>query len=300
MITLRQVDYDYLPELKKNRIWHNDGVVTTHFFNAMQSIFPDGEGFILDSVHDILDSLPDTKRLDPQLREDLDTFIKQEEQHTKEHKKWTRALIDAGYDRMEEYDDLGLRLRRWFRRSFSLKNRLSFTAGAEHYTGSIAYVLVFKKPELFIHAASPFKELLLYHAMEELEHKGVCIDLYNQLAGGYLRRILGFVLISIDISLLIYYRQKYLHIRDGLWDRSHRWEMMRFYLGKNGLLKALWPNIRAYFRPSFHPWQIDERENFERTFGSILSYVGLPPFVYKGNQRGKPARENNKKTTERA
>ena len=114
--------------------------------------------------------------------------------------------------------------------------------------------------------------------MEEVEHKSVCFDLYQQVSGSYMGRVFGMLFVTFDLAAHVFVRHRYLLKKDGLWNPVHRREVRRFFLGEEGLLKGLWPRIRTYLKPSFHPWQTDEREALERAFGHLRSQAGIPPF----------------------
>ena len=53
----RIVRFDYASALRSNRYWHGNDPVTTHFFNALQALFPDGERFFMDSARDVRDEI---------------------------------------------------------------------------------------------------------------------------------------------------------------------------------------------------------------------------------------------------
>jgi predicted metal-dependent hydrolase len=168
--------------------------------------------------------------------------------------------------------------RRWFRRHLSARTRLGMTAAAEHYTASLAYLMVYGTTSLLNGMGRPYQDLLLYHAMEEVEHKAVCYDLYQALSGSYPRRALTFLFISFYVWLNIYLRNRYLLSADGLWGGRRSRDARSFYWGNRGVLRLLLPRMRQYLRRSFHPWQSDERLDFERTFGELRESLGIAPF----------------------
>jgi len=43
-----------------------------------------------------------------------------------------------------------------------------------------------------------------WHAAEETEHKAVCFDLYRALGGGWLRRVLVLMLVTMNFSRLFW------------------------------------------------------------------------------------------------
>jgi predicted metal-dependent hydrolase len=284
VIVSRRIDVDPLPYLEKNHVWHQDGAVITHFMNAFQSLFPDGERLFIDTVRDSIAHYQSKIADDPVLQQDIEVFIEQEGRHSMLHDKWTKALIATGYPKMNSYGEFLHHFRLWSRSHLDLMTRLSFTIASEQYTASLARLFVQDFPEMMLHSPPIFQKIFLYHIMEELEHKAVCFDIYQKLNGGYMRRILGMLFITIDIWVNTFLRQRYLLRKDKKWDRQHKRECWELYLGRNGLVKKLLPRVSAYMKPSFHPWETDERGMFEQQFGHRLAQLGIQGFQYTQNQ----------------
>jgi len=293
VIVSRSIDFDPLPFLEKNRIWHRDGVLMTHFINAFQSMFPEGERVFIDAVRDCIARYPSLIIQDSVLKNDLDRFIEQEGRHSIVHDKWTKALVMIGYPTMTAYDLRLHRFRTWARSHLDMMTRLSITIGAEQYTASLAKLFSKDRPEIVLHSASVFQKVFLYHAMEELEHKAVCYDLYKKLHGGYIRRMTGMAFITFYIWVNVLRRHRYLLRRDDLWDQKRK-EFWWFYLGPRGMIRVLIPKIFEYMKPSFYPWQNDEREEFEKRFGQLRTALGIEEFQYIGEQ---PKGYEEKKTS---
>ncbi len=276
----RKMDFDFNASLSNDRYWNDNNAVSSHFINALQDTFPEGERFFMDAAREGAEILRQKGLLDQQLEQDLHAFLTQEASHSWLHSKWTQALIKTGYSRLSDYGDHLHKVHLWLNRHMSVKMRLSITSAAEHYTASIAYMLIHIKPGLITRSTSPFKDMLLYHAMEELEHKSVCFDLYQKLSGNYPLRLFGLLFATFDLSILIFTRFRYLMKKDGLWNTGHR-KLARQYLFSNkGLIRSMWPRIKSYMRLSFHPWQTDDRLEMEDAFGNNIGKSGIIPFEY--------------------
>ena len=271
-ITARTPQFDLKALMEKHRYWHSDDPVITHFFNAMQSTFPQGERFFIDSARDARDAIGE-KNLDAHQTDDVKRFIRQEAIHGKAHDEWNAVLIGLGYARMKEFDEDIERDRTWARKNISARWRISMTAAAEHMTASFARLLLHKRPDLVDNAHSPVRELLLWHALEEVEHKAVCFDLFQQLDGSYRLRATGMVFAFIDFMRHIYERHVYLLQQDGLWNFRNRVKLMAFVWGPGGVVAGLTPYLLEYFKPGFHPWDTDERPAFEEKFGLEVRQV---------------------------
>lgn len=274
-ITPREVHFDYLASMQQNRYWHSNDPVITHFFNALQATFPEGERFFIESARDTRDAMSKS-RLSDKLNDEIQQFIRQEAYHGREHDAWCEALEQLGYDRMPAYDEELREMRKWSRKNVSPLTRLSMTAASEHFTASIASIFLYQRPELLENADEPFRSLLLYHALEEVEHKAVCYDLFQQAGGGYRLRQVGLVLALMDIMRQVKKRHIYLLKADGLWNRKTRRQARMLVWGPKGLVWALLPKTLNYLRPGFHPWETDERSALLRRFGHYLESAGIP------------------------
>jgi predicted metal-dependent hydrolase len=277
-LIVRRVDYDYFPPIKENKYWLEDSPVMTHFFNAFQSTFPEGEKLFIQAALDGVSILLKKGKIDKQFRIDLSNFMHQEASHSQQHKKWTRALVQLGYRDLKSYDDQLKHFRIFSRKYFPTILRLSITAAAEHYTASLAYLFTHIRPKMLIHFPLEFKGLLLYHAMEEIEHKSVCFDLYQNVSGSYIIRMVGFLFVTIDLIYNVYVRIKYLLKKDGNFRLKVRLTLLNFIFGRNGVVKGLLFRVKEFLKPSFHPWKTDERAFINKFFQKYQSEMNIIPF----------------------
>ena len=118
-----------------DRFYLGGNPVKTHIFNALNLLFPDGERFFVKSVHDHAKDIAD-----PQLQRDVRAFAGQEGQHAHQHERFFDVLAQQGYS-FERLLDRFQKLARWSKR-VPRSLRLSITAGAEHYTATMAALLL--------------------------------------------------------------------------------------------------------------------------------------------------------------
>lgn len=272
-IVPRQPQVDLRALMRRQRYWLGGDPVLTHFVNALQATFPEGERFFIDSARDVRARV-DPAQLPPALDRDLDAFIRQEARHGRTHEDWCMALVDVGYTRMPEYEAQMKKLRLWSREHIGALTRLAMTAAAEHVTASIAKLLLDKRPDLIDNAERPARDVLAWHALEECEHKAVCFDLYQAAGGGYLRRCVMMVLELLDIYLHVQARYRYLLKTDGLWTWRIRWRVFREVWGPTGIMGSMHGLIWRYFKPGFHPWDSDERAAFVARYGELIPKGG--------------------------
>ena len=230
-ILVRKVRFDYLGAMGRQRYWHDNDPVKTHFFNALQALFPEGERFFMDAARDVRDEVG-RDNLAPELREQIQQFIRQEAMHGREHDSWTQALVALGYPAMQAFDAGLKRDNKWARRNIAATTRLAMTAASEHFTASMAHLFIYHRPDLVEQAAEPFRQLLVYHALEEVEHKAVCFDLYQQADGSYWKRTATMAFVTVDLLLRLHNRMRYLLQQDGLWNAENRRATRQLLWGK--------------------------------------------------------------------
>jgi predicted metal-dependent hydrolase len=258
--------------MRQNRYWLGNDPVLTHFVNALQSTFPEGERFFIDSARDMAAEIGE-EQLPPQLAADLKAFIRQEGWHGKQHEGWCEALVELGYLRMEEYGEALKRQRVWARKHLSPILRLAMTAAAEHMTASM--VQLFLRTDMLDKADRLIAGLLAWHAMEETEHKSVCFDLYQVAGGGYIRRSLILLVEWFDLIIHTHNRHRYLLKADNLWNWHTRWRILRDIYGPRGIIGKMTWLMWRYLRPGFHPWDIDDRADFRQRYGHLLASLQL-------------------------
>ena len=244
MLHVRRFDPDF-SDLPVH--WYDGDPMLTHAVNALNLVFPDGERFFVRSVRAFADRVQD-----PALQADVKAFIGQEAQHGFAHSKQIEVLEAQGF----QVRDWLASYRLWafgrIERRTPRRWRLAATVALEHLTASFA---AFALEERFLDAAHPgMRDLLLWHAAEELEYRAVAFEVHRAAGGGYVERLIG---MGIALgSLAVFWRGATVHLirQDTSLDRKTvrarrralkaqgrgRWSMMKRSLG-------------PYLRPDFHP-----------------------------------------------
>ncbi|MED5238169.1 MAG: metal-dependent hydrolase [Pseudomonadota bacterium] len=236
-----------------DRHFHSGDSFLSAFFAAMSSVFPDGERFFIDSVRHYQDQLDD-----PELVLHVRRFIGQEAHHGQEHEAFNQWLTDKGYPVGETLRRLSEGLSA-ARQRLSARQQLAMTLALEHFTAIMAHQFL-TMPELSEKMHPEIRELFIWHAVEETEHKAVAFDVYQSVDGGYWNR----VLIMLQVTLMFWIAISRITWRNLKSEgNASLGRMMRGYwwlLAKPGPLRKLLPEYLDYFRPGFHPWDQDNRE----------------------------------------
>lgn len=252
------------------RDWCHDDAYQTSFLNALSLLFPEGEKFFVDSVKQLRDRAPELER-------EIIGFIGQEAMHGKEHRALNDLIVEHGYTSAPAIDATLRRFLRLVRKMMPPKSQLAVTCALEHFTAMLAEsLLTDERMREDLHPA--VRELWIWHALEEAEHKAVAFDVYRAAGGGYVRR----AAIMLLTTAIFFAAQAIAHARLMI-DRKILWKpwtwlrgAARFWISP-GYLTRLVPAYLAYFRPSFHPNDRDTEAVLaswrERLFGEAGALV---------------------------
>ena len=242
-------------------------LVGSHFAAALSALFPDGEDYFVRSVRHYRDQITD-----PALKRQVAGFIGQEAMHGREHRAFNERL-----------DQLGFRTRlfeRMTRKALEFRSRvappianLALTAALEHFTATMAELVLTSEEtrEQFGHES--VRDLFVWHALEESEHKAVAFDVYRAVGGSERLRVttmkfirFGFV-IGVTVEMLIT-----LALDPATYRPGKLWQSWRTFKRSPIMQKEVWQRLKEYERAGFHPDDRDTNdlvaEWSERLFGS--------------------------------
>lgn len=234
-------------------------LILSHLAASLSAVFPDGEEFFVRSVRHFRDQITD-----PELKRDVAGFIGQEAVHGREHRAFNDRLAELGYPtkRFERMTDRFLRLRE---RLLSPRSNLAATAALEHFTATLAE-LVLTDADVRRRMGDPaVRDLFVWHALEEAEHKAVAFDVYRAIGGTERMRIVTMKGIRIGFIVFITLHVIASLLRDReTYRRGVLWRSWRNFASSSLMDVAIWRKLRMYDRPGFHPDDIDTDELVER------------------------------------
>lgn len=231
--------------------WIDDNAFATHVFNGLNLVFPDGERFFIDAVRDRL--RPD---LDPGLRKQVMGFIGQEARHAHEHERYFDTLRAQGY-RIDTFLRRFRSFARFTTRWLPAPLRLSMTAGAEHWTATLGAAAL--HPGMLHNLHPTMERLILWHALEEIEHKNVAYDVLQATHPSYLLRIVGYLLATVVLFGWSGFATRMLLRQERLSQTEIAQQRRRMRAQeKPEVVRTVRQSALAYFRRDFHPSQIDD------------------------------------------
>ncbi len=237
----------------------DDDLIMSHVIASLSSVFPDGEDFFVRSVRAYRDEITD-----PELKRQVAGFIGQEAVHGREHRVLNDRLQQLGYPtkRVERFTRWGLAQRE---RVFSPTSNLAATAALEHYTATLAEVLLRDPEARRVLGRQEVLDVLLWHALEENEHKAVAFDVYKAVGGSERTRVVTMNAITVTFILGMSFQAIVSMLGDRDTYRPSKLLPSIRRLRRSPFLKReVWDQLRDYNRPDFHPDDRDTSELIER------------------------------------
>jgi len=249
----RRMAFD-MTQLREKYFFRGNPILSTLMY-ALSASFPDGERFFIDSVRHYQPRIDD-----PALNDQIRGFIGQEAHHSRIHEDFNARAQELGVD-MQRVDRQFKRRLKFARKRFTPAQQLAVTAALEHVTATLAQWTL-ENPEAGVGTGnehSPLREMLVWHAMEEIEHKAVAFDVYRSAVNDEKQRIA-----IARIVFRTFWMQMALAQLKLLWsDRKlpswrHVREAWHFMWGPKGFRSWSEPEFKRYLQPGFHPNDIDQ------------------------------------------
>ena len=265
-LTITPRDRRFGREQATPRWWHGGNPYASALYNALSSTFPKGETFFVESVRAFREGT------DEKLGGEIKAFTTQEAIHSREHLAFNRRAVDAGYHLTKLERDVENRLA--ITRSKPPIVSLAATMALEHFTAILAHELL-ADPKHLAGAEQETAELWRWHAVEELEHKGVAYDTWLHATRDWTKwkrwKVKSLVMLYVTRNFVVDRTKGTLELlrQDGIIG-PRAWAGSAWYvLVKPGMLRKIAGAWLHYFMPGFHPWNHDDRRliaNYEATY----------------------------------
>ena len=181
-VPTRRIEFEF-PTADLPRHYMGGDVLMSHIVTVLSCMFPEGEDFFVRSVRNYRDRITD-----PELRRQVAGFIGQESIHGREHRAFNDYLGTLGYP--TRFLDRRIKWGLAFSAKTMLKrDRLAMTAALEHYTATLAEVLLTSDRLQESTDIAEVRNIFMWHALEENEHKSVAFDVYQQVSGNERARV---------------------------------------------------------------------------------------------------------------
>jgi uncharacterized protein len=268
-VRTRRIAFAY-PPASLDRHYVNGDLVMSHVVSVLSAMFPPGEDFFVRAVKRHADQVTD-----PELKQQVAGFIGQEVTHGREHRELNKRLQEMGYPthRVSRMAKAGLQRNE---RLLPPKVQLAMTAALEHYTAALAETLLTDPRAQELLGETEVRSMLLWHALEESEHKAVAFDVYRQVIGdeklriramrfttfAFLSAVVGHTVLSLLADRATYNPRRLVR---SVADLRHSPFLSRTVIRR----------LRDYNRIGFHPDDHDATELLERWRAELFGADGM-------------------------
>jgi predicted metal-dependent hydrolase len=245
--------------------------VVSNMLAVLSGMFPSGESFFVRSVREQREHVSD-----PELREQVNHFVGQESMHGRLHRQLNSRLEELGFKTGLIDQAVDIVFNRISAKLLPPKVQLAVTAALEHYTATFAEVLmgVPEAQELFDDEG--VRNLFLWHALEESEHKAVAFDVYRAVGGSdALRRA------TMDVMTVVFLGGLAMGSAYSTVSNSSPRDLVSVFTGLIRLPRSpffsagVLSRVRAYNRPDFHPDVFEATELCERWREELFGPDGI-------------------------
>ena len=255
-LSIKPRDRRFGRETATPRLWHGGRVEATAIYNALSTTFPAGEAFFVESVRAFREGAP------PKLADEIKGFTTQEAIHSREHDAFNKRAVQSGYDLSKLEAQVEKRLA--ITRDRPPVVNVAATMALEHFTAIIAHELLANRRHL-AGAEQETADLWRWHAVEEIEHKGVAYDTWLHATRHWPRwkrwKVKAKVMLYVTRNFVVDRTVGSLELmrQDGV-TGLRAWALFLWYVWiRPGMFRKIAGAWVKFFLPGFHPWNEDDR-----------------------------------------
>jgi len=201
------------------------------------------------------------------LAQEIGAFTTQEAIHSREHDAFNKRAAKTGYDLSSLEARVEKRLA--VTRGRAPIVSLAATMALEHFTAILAHQLL-ANPAHLDGAEKETADLWRWHAVEEIEHKGVAYDTWLNATRNWPRskrwKLKARVMLYVTRNFLVDRTAGALELmrQDGVTGTRAWWLLLTYLWVKPGMFRRIAGAWLRYFGPGFHPWNEDDRALLKR------------------------------------
>lgn len=233
--------------------WGKPNSFATAAMSALSMSFPVGEDFFVESLKKSYLALPNDLKI--KWKPEVSRFCKEEANHSRAHLIHNeKNCATFGFvnnwgvraaKRISKMDDRDVR------------HYAAAVAATEHLTTVMGCWLLLNK-HILENAPKETRNLWIWHAIEEIGHREVAIDIYRDLNGSEEWRV-RWMKIIYTVTVIDCFRQTVSNIwhMGGFFKVSTWVNAYRILFGNGGILKWSYPFFKAYGEKNYHISQHD-------------------------------------------
>jgi hypothetical protein len=259
-ITPRDLRFDLVENA--DRAWFADDEMLSMVVDAFAVALPEGERFFIRSLKHFAADIPDEE-----IQAGIRGYAMQEAFHTREHEAYNVALRKLGYD-VDAMEDRAARLIGNPR--FGPVLRLFSTCAIEQATYALSRFIL-KRPALMARAAPAYRRLWQWHALEEIEHSSVALQVLRRAPIGmrawqrYITRVVVLNVVFAQMTWLAMANvMTMLRSTRGRVTAGDIARLLWVLFGRPGFLYAVVVPYLAYLKPGYAGGGAADAELLER------------------------------------
>jgi len=248
-LVVRKMPFEFPDDIDPH--WNKAKPEWSHMVNGASLAMPFLEPYLIRTMRKALEKMDSEA-----LKKEVKLYMAQEGQHYQQHRKFNDILIGKGY---EELRDIEAQMQEEFvnfDNNRSLKFNLAYACGFESMALGIGHWLVKDREYLFGGSDTRVASLILWHFIEEVEHKSVAFDAYQAVYGGYFYRVFGTMYATAHVVKFSRRAYQAMLKKDGLWSSFRsRWALLKM------ITRFFWnmlPTLLAACVPGHHPSQVED------------------------------------------
>jgi hypothetical protein len=244
--------------------WVPDDPFSTHMMNVLHLLLPTAERWFIKVIDEAVPMVDDLE-----LKAAIKPFIQQEAWHAWAHQVVLDHLAGQGIGTKPYIDKLSNNLQKSFSplgdihpnsprplQRWWLYLRLADIAALELFTAVVGEWLIQNRGLDYAGADPMMLDLLRWHGAEEIEHRCMVFDIYQNLCGNYPLRALAMLFAAPQFAFWWLTGVRYLMANDPTIDATPRWRDWLWaasHYRVPGPWKLLVTVPMRFLRPSYHP-----------------------------------------------
>lgn len=248
-LVVRKMPFEFPDDIDPH--WNKEKPEWSHMVSGASLAMPFLEPYLIRTMRKAYEKIDSEE-----LKKEVKLYMGQEGQHYQQHRKFNDILIDKGYSGLldieaqmkEEFAD--------FEKNRSLKFNLAYACGFESMALGIGHWLVNDREYLFGGSDARVASLILWHFIEEVEHKNVAFDVYQAVYGNYFYRVFGTLFATAHVMKFSRKAYRLMLKKDGLWGSfNSRWTLLKMSMR---FFRNMIPAMVSACLPGHHPSQVKD------------------------------------------
>ena len=248
-LVVRKMPFEFPEDIDPH--WNKDKPEWSHMVSGASLAMPFLEPYLIRTMRK---ALPQIESED--LKKEVKLYMAQEGQHFQQHRRFNDILIGKGYTELLDVEAQMTEEFAEFDQNRSLKFNLAYACGFESMALGIGHWLVRDREYLFGGSDTRVASLILWHFIEEVEHKNVAFDAYQAVYGNYFYRVFGTFYATAHVVKFSRRAYQAMLKRDGLWNNLRsRWTLLKVI---TRFFANMIPPLLSACVPGHHPSQVKD------------------------------------------